>query len=217
MFNKICKKLFIFIAIFAITISNLTFAATIDDDNKIGLVGDSFAGYYGIFEGSDPIAYYVFDVPTIKDKLNIELFLRAILDPKVKYVLLCTGVNDFAYCVNPIDFESDLMAYAIECKKYNKYLFLHTYMMTPKVEKNDIGLGADAYDNALKNVARDYSNVFYIDMHEFENVIYLQDDSIHYKKEFYDSLRNKIMNQIENIGKNIGPGFELEKLKTDLK
>ena len=81
-----------------------------------------------------------------------------------------------------------------ECKSMNKKVILHTYMdydMDAFGDSKHVFLPSD-YDNILKNVAKKYSNAFYVDMSDYNNKIFLQPDLIHYNQVFYDELYSRI-------------------------
>ena len=57
----------------------------------------------------------------------------------------------------------------------------------------------DDYDNLIKRLTSEYDNAYYIDMSNFNDFKFNISDGMHFNKEFYDTLYDKIMNLVENI------------------
>ena len=49
------------------------------------------------------------------------------------------------------------------------------------------------YDKILRELGNKYMNAYYVDMSDYNNEKYLQDDHIHYNKVFYDELYNRMV------------------------
>ena len=169
------------------------------EKTRPAIVGDSFAGYFLKFFKDYSFDYYNFPRPTIVDNFNVSLFLECIHNKENGFILFSTGVNDQAYNTNIAVFETVLRNLVDEAKKYNKYIFFHTYMDMYNPKKYETHFQSKDYDEVLKKIANDYKNVIYIDMKNFESRNYIQSDNMHYNKEFYESLRAKFNYEIRLI------------------
>ena len=120
--------------------------------------------------------------------------MKLAINSTPEIVVISIGVNDCNKHVTLEDFKNRMEELVSECKAMNKRVILHTYMdydMDAFGDSKHVFLPSD-YDNILKNVAKKYSNAFYVDMSDYNSNIFLQPDLIHYNKVFYDELYSRI-------------------------
>ena len=200
---KSVKKFIILCGIAIFVFNQNIFAEGPDEieEQKIAIVGDSYAGHFSLNEGTDKYEYYIFPVGKIDNAINEQIFQTAI-NADNRYILFATGVNDQALNTDIEKFELELRKYATEMSEKNKYLFLHTYMNYDN-HKNGIGkFHPVEYDRVYKRLAEEYENVIYIDMSGFETNRYDFGDGMHFNKFFYDTLNAKLLFFIRQIDRS---------------
>ncbi|MBO6134573.1 MAG: hypothetical protein J6O09_02230 [Lachnospiraceae bacterium] len=199
--NKFFKRIFVVICAFIFLSISSAFATdmnTLQKEGKILLVGDSYAGFF-TKHYPDAFAFRAFPVSGI-DKVDNEYILSEVAaNNSYEYYIFSTGVNDHYRQTDVNVFETILENFAKEIALKNKYLFVHTYMSYPIEDEFTGFYKVSDYDAAVKRVADKYQNVIYIDMNEYNDSRYCISDQLHYNKEFYDALYEKIKNGIEYI------------------
>lgn len=159
----------------------------------IMVTGDSYAGYFATYESGNDYNIIIFAEAAKSTKENYDMMKLAI-NSAPEIVVISIGVNDCNKHVTLEDFKNRMEELVSECKAMNKRVILHTYMdydMDAFGDSKHVFLPSD-YDNILKNVAKKYSNAFYVDMSDYNSNIFLQPDLIHYNKVFYDELYSRI-------------------------
>lgn len=158
-------------------------------DNQIAVVGDKSAHLFYTYEKDKSFDLLEFsNDANLRDNLPL---INEAMSSTAKYVLLSIGLKDYEEQSNPMEFGESLRLIANKSCETNKIVFFHTYMNynSTNVLKNSIGY----YDRILKEVASEYNNICYLDMHEYEGNKVLIDDNKDYNNVFYDILYN-IMN-----------------------
>lgn len=161
------------------------------ESKRIAVVGDSYTGHFIEDEGVENFEPFIFPVGTINKSVNIDIFNKAI-ESDNNYILFCTGVNDQALSVLPGVFETTLREHVKKIERKGKYLFVHTYMDYP-ARQYGFTYTPNDYDEVLRNIANDSSNVFYINMSGIDMEKYNVGDGTHYNKFFSDTLKSKVM------------------------
>lgn len=161
------------------------------------VTGDSYAGYFATYECLQDYNILIYADAGKTTRENYDMMKEAINTfPDV--VIISIGVNDHSKHISPLEFKYRMEDLVSECKGMNKKVILHTYMNYDTEAFSDAFGDAkkvfeiSEYDNALKDVAKKYSNAFYIDMSDYNDEKYLMIDRIHYNKVFYDELYNRI-------------------------
>ena len=197
---SILKKILISVVLFVTFISMCSFVNYFrefyenDEPNSetITVIGDSYAGYFAGYE-------------SFRD-YNIDIYARAGQSTEVNYLMMqdgfkadsmvyviSIGVNDHTNNIDLDKFRERIESLIKVCAKNGKRVILHTYMNYIhefpveyyKYKESD-------YDKILRELGNKYINAYYIDMSDYNNEIYLQDDHIHYNKIFYDELYNRM-------------------------
>lgn len=171
-------------------------------NQKIAVVGDSYAGHFSLNEGTDKYDYYIFPVATINNETNALVFETAI-NADNTYILFATGVNDQALNTDIAVFEAELRKYIEKICAKNKFLFLHTYMDYSNVKNARGKYYPQDYDNVYRRLAEQYENVVYIDMSGLNVVKYDFGDGMHFNKFFYDTLNAKLQFFIHSIERSV--------------
>ena len=170
-----------------------TYPAGKENAETVILMGDSYAGYFSRFEsGRDyNILIYANAGCSVKDNYDI---MKEAAGFEPSKVIISIGVNDNNKNNPPEDFEKIINEVISICKKNNKIVILHTYMDydLKAIDNKHLLYDVSQYDEILKNIAKKNSNVMYINMSDYNNEVYLQEDRIHYNKVFYDELYNRI-------------------------
>ena len=165
-----------------------------DINNKtITLTGDSYAGYFATFECHKDYNILIYAEAGKSTKENYEIMKTAVgLYPDT--IVISVGVNDHNKNETPEGFRERLDEILSLCKRYGKKVILHTYMSYDVQEFADKKHEYDVkdYDEILKDLGKKYSNAFYIDMSDYNNKEFWQNDKIHYNIIFYDELYNRI-------------------------
>lgn len=165
--------------------------------DSMTVIGDSSAEIFCNLEDNKllHLIKYVNILHTTPENRNM---INSAIDSKSKYVLLSLGETDYAYQTKPELFELEIRNSANLCMNNRKQLILHTYMMSPITLKKDYKYSTTDYDKILRKIAEEYENVEYIDMTE-DKKIYKTTDGLHYNKEFYDDLYDKIIEYTNKI------------------
>ena len=163
------------------------------NSETITVIGDSYAGYFAGFE-------------SFRD-YNIEIYARAGQSTEVNYVMMqdgfkadsmvyviSIGVNDHTHSVDLDEFRDRIESLIKVCAKNGKRVILHTYMNYIHEYPEEMYKYKESdYDKILRELGDKYINAYYIDMSDYNNKIFLQDDHIHYNKAFYDELYNRMV------------------------
>ena len=220
--NRFLKSFFIVLFIVLLNISNCfclykNYSIGLDKDSMT-VTGDSYAGYFAVFESNRDYNINLFAEAGKTTRDNQDMMVKAIFNGD-EIILISIGVND-RFANESLDiFGLRMESMVILANMLNKKVFFHTYMDYGMKEVSDdifvasvsnntdlpfqySGMYLDNqskmnscsdYDKILLDVANRYGNAFYIDMKDFNNMKYLQDDSIHYNKAFYDALYDRII------------------------
>lgn len=165
-----------------------------DEPNSetITVIGDSYAGYFAGYE-------------SYRD-YNIEIYARAGQSTEVNYLMMqdgfkadsmvyviSIGVNDHTNNVDLDEFRDRIESLIKVCAKNGKRVILHTYMNYIHEYPEEMYKYKESdYDKILRELGNKYINAYYVDMSDFNNEIFLQEDHIHYNKIFYDELYNRM-------------------------
>lgn len=160
----------------------------IANPNQIAVVGDKSAELFYMFEKNKD-----YDIIEFSSDLNLKESIQLVNDAMcstAKYVLLSIGVNDYENQSDLFEFGECLRLIANKSCETHKTVFFHTYMdYRPVVElKNRIAY----YDRVLREVASEYNNICYLDMHKYEDNTFLISDDKSYNSTFYDILYNVV-------------------------
>lgn len=197
-FKKVLNIVIVFVLVIIIKIPSYGFfyfyyPSKDGSGETIMVTGDSYAGYFATYESGNDYNIIIFAEAAKSTKENYDMMKLAIKSaPEI--VVISIGVNDCNKHVTLEDFKNRMEELVSECKAMNKRVILHTYMdydMDAFGDSKHVFLPSD-YDNILKNVAKKYSNAFYVDMSDYNSNIFLQPDLIHYNKVFYDELYSRI-------------------------
>ena len=205
--NKLFKKIkIIFIISFVLVVGfvkpNYSFFVDYYTSNNVDaplimLTGDSYAGYLATYEAYKDlnILIYAQAGKTTEDNFNM---MQMAINTMPKIVVISIGVNDHSQNIKLEDFKNRISYLVNECRQKTKKVILHTYMEYDEEEFGDGMAIYDVkdYDNILRDIAESNSNTFYIDMSDYNDQKYLQDDRIHYNKVFYDELYNRLTTAI---------------------
>lgn len=168
----------------------------------IVVTGDSYAGYFAIFESKKDLGIYLFANPGRTTEQNFEM-LKDAVNFDSKCIVLSIGVNDHARNISPVDFERRLNELVSNARVFNKKLILHTYMNYDYVSSELVYGKAyykiDDYDKILQRVAIENNNVYYIDMHDMNYIYFMQSDRLHYDRIFYDTLYERVKQLVGTI------------------
>lgn len=200
--NKCFKNIFNIIIVFVLVVTMIMpsfgffyfyYPSKDGSGETIMVTGDSYAGYFATYESGNDYNIIIFAEAAKSTKENYDMMKLAI-NSAPEIVVISIGVNDCNKHVTLEDFKNRMEELVSECKAMNKRVILHTYMdydMNAFGDSKHVFLPSD-YDNILKNVAKKYSNTFYVDMSDYNSNIFLQPDLIHYNKVFYDELYSRI-------------------------
>lgn len=161
-------------------------------EKTIAIVGDSYTGYFYNFLGSEGFEYYVFPTAGIDNDVNLSIFKTCIERGNSRYVLFCSGVNDYVLQTDPQVFENHLREMIKLAAKNHKYIFFHTYMNFPNAAARKDQYIIDAYNLVYQKLVKENSNAFYIDMSNLETKHYAFGDGLHYGNIFYETLSSKL-------------------------
>lgn len=163
------------------------------ESKVIVITGDSYAGYFAGFECYKDYNFLIYADAGKSTKENFDMMKEAV-NAYPDTVIISLGVNDHNKHEKPEDFSNRIEELILMCKENQKKVILHTYMIYDDDEfdgAKSIYTVVD-YDNELKRLGKKYSNTFYIDMSDYNNEIFWQEDRIHYNKIFYDELYSRI-------------------------
>ena len=168
-------------------------------ERTFAIVGDSYAGYFYTFLGSEGLEYYVFPTAGIDNNVNLSIFKTCIERGNSRYILFCSGVNDYIFETSPKVFENHLREMVKLADKNHKYIFFHTYMNFPNASERKDQYVITAYNEVYQRLAKEYSNAYYIDMSNLETNHYAFGDGLHYGKMFYETLHAKLTYLCDDI------------------
>lgn len=177
------KKLIIFIILLVLLTNNAYFA----EERVLTVTGDSYAQHFYEDEKKNGVRLDVFALEGRTIEANLSIILNS-LNRDSRYVLLAISVND-AINKTPIDkFKRELREIFNRAMNMHKVVFVHSY-----VEYNFDGdvpnlVFPNEYDEALKEIAGEFMNVFYLDMSQFLTPDFFGADTIHANKLFNDAV-----------------------------
>lgn len=181
--NQFLKKLIFLLIALLLLINNMCFA----EERVLTVTGDSYAQHFYQDEKNNGVRLDVFaqEGKTIED--NFQIIINS-LNQWSRYVLFSISIND-AIKKTPIDkFKREIRQIFDRAMNMHKVVFVHTYIEfdfdndTPNIVFPNI------YDDALKEVASEFLNVFYLDMSTFIASDFFGDDTIHPNRKFNDAL-----------------------------
>lgn len=193
-FSRYIKSFFILLTLTIFLSSFVSFAVGPGEQTErtIAIVGDSYAGYLYNFLGSEGLEYYVFPTAGIDNDVNLSIFKTCIEKGNSRYILFCSGVNDYVLGTSPETLEKHLREMINLAARNYKYIFFHTYMNFPNAAaRNDQYIMA-SYNDIYQKLAKEFSNVYYINMSNLETKHYAFGDGLHYGKVFYETLYSKL-------------------------
>lgn len=210
------------ISIFGVT--KVTNREKVSYPKLIAVTGDSYAGYLMTFED---LRDYGMVGYAIAGKSFAENYwrMREAMHQDLDIVVISVGVNDVMKGTEPEEFAKLYHSLLLEGAKYGKTIITHTYLDF-KYNNNSVNNSniykykAFDYDVAIRKEMYGFDNVHYIDMRDYEKEEYLQDDKIHYNKEFYDVLYDRMKEiidakynkELENVKQN--PNVDINMLYT---
>ena len=166
------------------------------NNNDIIVTGDSYAGYFVLFEKQKDLGMYLCAYPGRTTEENFEIMNES-FDFNAKFVLLSIGVNDHSQNISLEDFEKRINRLVSKGRALGKKIILHTYMNYDYSEYDRLfgkySHNIDDYDAILQKIANNNSHVVYIDMHDLNLKTYLQSDKLHYNKAFYDKFYERLI------------------------
>lgn len=189
----------LFLSIFISNFASFAVGPGEQTEQTIAIVGDSYAGYLYTFLGSDGLEYYVFPTAGIDNAVNLSIFKAAIERSNSRYILFCSGVNDYVLETSPQVFENHLRDMIKLAGRNHKYIFFHTYMNFPNAAARKDQYIITSYNDIYQKLAKEYSNVNYIDMSNLETKHYAFGDGLHYGKIFYETLYSKLIYLTDSI------------------
>ena len=116
-----------------------------------------------------------------------------------KYILFSISVNDHRKNTHPNYFEDEYREMVELAKATSKTVFVHSYMLYDYGAISAQGFTPYDYDNMVRKIANDYTNIYYIDMSDCVGAEYMELDGIHYNKKFNDILYDRIKAKIEEL------------------
>lgn len=155
----------------------------------IAVTGDSYAGYLIDFENLKDYGMVGYAIAGKSLEENYELIRKA-MHQRFDIVVVSIGVNDVVKGTNPETFARIYRSLLLESYKYNKTIITHNYLNFNL--NNKYMCKPSDYDKIIRREISDFDNVYYIDMSDYEKKEYLQNDGIHYNKEFYDIFYDKL-------------------------
>lgn len=204
------NRIFLYMLIFGLLVSNSIFASNIlvtgnsrqifegPVGNDLIVTGDSYAQHFALDEkGKDYQIYsYANENTTIEE--NMQTINKA-FDSFGKIILFSISVNDQIKGIHPTIFEESLRKILDKGVANNKIVFMHTYMQYPREYYYGGIFSSYDYDNVIRKLANEYSNVYYIDMSDYGDLKYTVGDQVHYSKDFNDILYNRLKAKITEI------------------
>ena len=172
-----------------------------NSSNSIAVTGDSYAGFLASFESYKNHNIYVYAVAGRPIKMNYDIMMTAIDSPS-NYMVVSIGVNDYVAQTNIDEFKLLLDQFVVLCEERQKKVIFHTYMdfdkaMIEAVMPEDYFVfKISDYDNSIKEVVNQHKNAYYINMSDYNDQVYLQEDRIHFNSIFYDELYDRISMRI---------------------
>ena len=187
-----------FILIIALCSSQSSYAVNIIDepafsgpvvllDNGIIVTGDSYAGRFYDFERNKDL--YVLGYAKAGQTIDQNKYIMtAAFDFNVNNVLISIGVNDHFVETPPYMFEYMLRSFLSVAILKKKTVYFHSYLKYFASDYYRKKFSSLEYDNIIRKLCEEYSNVYYIDVHDLETAYYIDRDNIHYNQAFYDLL-----------------------------
>lgn len=164
-----------------------------DNGKVITITGDSYAGFFASYECFKEYGFLIYANAGKSTKENYEIMKTAInFFPDT--IIISIGVNDHSKNVTLDDFKNGIEELVSISRLNRKKIILHTYMDYDDsiVEGVEHLFTTKDYDNILRDISKKNSNVFYVDMSDYNEEVYLQNDKIHYNKLFYDELYRRV-------------------------
>lgn len=192
-----------FILIIALCSSHSSYAVNIIDesafsgpvvlrDNGIIVTGDSYAGRFYDFERNKDL--YVLGYAKAGQTIDQNKYIMtAAFDFNVNNVLISIGVNDHFVETPPYMFEYMLRSFLSVAILKKKTVYFHSYLKYFASDYYRKKFSSLEYDNIIRKLCEEYSNVYYIDVHDLETTNYIDRDNIHYNQAFYDELYERLV------------------------
>ena len=207
--NKVFKKVLTLVVAFCVFLSINSFAAMLyfknfyktdkPNSDTITIIGDSYAGWFAGFESFKDYNIAIYANAGKSTEVNFEMMEDGFKSDSDVYVI-SIGVNDHANNVTITDFKNRIETLIKICSKNGKRVLLHTYMNYQHEFPDILYLHTEQeYDQVLRDLGNQYLNAYYIDMRDFNNPIFLQDDKIHYNSVFYDALYTRMCEALKKF------------------
>lgn len=197
------NSIIVFVLIIALYSSKTSYAVNIIDksafsgpvvlrDNGIIVTGDSYAGRFYDFERNKDL--YVLGYAKAGQTIDQNKYIMtAAFDFNVNNVLISIGVND-QFVETPLyKFEYMLRSFLSVAILKNKTVYFHSYLKYFANEYNNKKFSSIDYDNIIRKLCEEYSNVYYIDVRDLETPYFIDKDNIHYNQAFYDELYERLV------------------------
>lgn len=202
--NSFDIKKIVLIAIFIISMLIILFSSNrkfILNRNRIAITGDSYASYlYNKLNEEIPYSvesYFIAGRTIIE---NEQMMLKA-MNSNCKYVFVSIGVNDHFKNTNLQLFHDTYQKIIKEGIKNKKVIFTHSFVEYP-VSKNFISkYSTHDYDNIIRTISDMYDDVYYININDYAQDKYFEDDNLHLNKLFYKFFYGTILYEFDK--KNI--------------
>lgn len=202
MIIKTFKKVLPLVVAFSIFLSINSFAAVVyfkqfyktdkPNSDTITVIGDSYAGWFAGYESFKDYNIAVYANAGKTTEVNFEMMEDGFKSSSDIYII-SIGVNDHANNIDINEFKDRIEILIKTCSRNGKRVLLHTYMnYQHEYPENFYKHKEQDYDKVLKDLASKYLNAYYVDMSDYNNEIFLQDDKIHYNRTFYDELYNRM-------------------------
>lgn len=170
-----------------------------ENSDTITVIGDSYAGWFAGFESFKDYNIAIYANAGKSTEVNFEMMEDGFKSDSEIYII-SIGVNDHANNVEINDFKDRIETLIKTCSKNGKRVLLHTYMDYIHEYPDIFYLHTEKdYDKVLRDLGDKYLNAYYVDMRDFNNPIFLQEDKIHYNNVFYDALYTRICDALKRF------------------
>ncbi len=160
-------------------------------DMSLIVTGDSFAGKFCEMENQRELKIIPYAIAGQTIDQNKIIMAEALNFPE-KNVMFSIGVNDMFIETMPYYFESVLRELMVIAEFNKKNVIMHSYLRFFSENYYEKKFDAFMYDSIIKKICDEYSNAYYIDVHDLERYEYISEDLMHYNKLFYDELYNRV-------------------------
>ena len=196
------KQIF-FIVIFVISIFLILLISNrkvIVNKNKIAITGDSYASYLYNKLNDDMDKYVESYFIAGRTIIENEKMMMDAMNSNCKYVFISIGVNDHFKNTNLQLFHDTYEKIIKEGLKNNKIIYTHSFVEYP-VSKNFISkYSTHDYDNIIRSISNKYNDVYYINIHEYADDKYFEEDNLHLNKTFYKKFYGVILSEFDKKG-----------------